>query len=223
MMSGPTQEAWDAAMHVIAYLEATKHMGVKMTKTDTKIPELSSWYDASNKADQGSKGRTIGGFIIKLGNSPIEWKSGNLTHASQSAQHSEYQAMAMCSKATRWIMNLLGDIGLKSWVSMPIPVLGDNNAAISLAKNDILTAGNRFYTPDLHFCKEMHEQGLMCYRKVKSEDNISDSMTKMVTTQIHQRHVLMINGYEQQPPIPGPPPVGGASSTSSSRRSRMGG
>lgn len=106
---------------------------------------------------------------------------------------------------------------------MPIPVLGDNNAAISLAKNDILTAGNRFYTPDLHFCKEMHEQGLMCYRKVKSEDNISDSMTKMVTTQIHQRHVLMINGYEQQPPIPGPPPVGGASSTSSSRRSRMGG
>ena len=102
-------------------------------------------------------------------------------------------------------MNLLGDIGLKSWVSMPIPVLGDNNAAISLAKNDILTAGNRFYTPDLHYNKEMHEQGLMCYRKVKSEDNISDSMPKMVTTQIHQRHVLMINGYEHQPPIPGPP------------------
>ena len=226
MMSAPTIEAWTAAMHLIAYLHGTKNKGIQMTKCEG-IPQLSTWYDASNKADQGSKGRTIGGFIVKIGESPLEWRSNNLTHCSQSAQHSEYQAMAMAAKATEWIRHLIRDLGFPQWVAAATPVLGDNNAAITLARNPILTVGNRFYTPDLHYSKERHEQGDQCYRKVPSEDNISDSLTKCTTTAIFERHVHMIMGYERQPDIPPAPsetPYQSRTTSSTSKsKSRMGG
>jgi hypothetical protein len=106
-------------------------------------------------------------------------------------------------------------------------VLGDNNAAITLARNPILTVGNRFYTPDLHYSKERHEQGDQCYRKVPSEDNISDSLTKCTTTAIFERHVHMILGYELQPDIPPAPsdtPYQSRTTSSTSKsKSRMGG
>ena len=226
MMSAPNTEAWTAAMHLIAYLHGTKNKGIQMTKCEG-IPQLSTWYDASNKADQGSKGRTIGGFIVKIGESPLEWRSNNLTHCSQSAQHSEYQAMAMAAKATEWIRHLIRDLGFPQWVAAATPVLGDNNAAITLARNPILTVGNRFYTPDLHYSKERHEQGDQCYRKVPSEDNISDSLTKCTTTAIFERHVHMILGYELQPDIPPAPsdtPYQSRTTSSTSKsKSRMGG
>jgi hypothetical protein len=165
MMGVPTPEAWAAGLHLVAFLYATKDMGVKMT-CPKGTPRVSTWYDASNKADQGARWRTVGGFVIYIGDSPIEWLSKLLTHASQSAQHSEYQALAMACKGTMWIRHLVADMGFAAWVSLPTPLLGDNNAAITLARNDILTQGNRFYTPDLHYAKEVYENGWCCPRKV---------------------------------------------------------
>jgi hypothetical protein len=98
-------------------------------------------------------------------------------------------------------------MGFAAWVSLPTPLLGDNNAAITLARNDILTQGNRFYTPDLHYAKEVYENGWCCPRKVASEDNVSDGGTKCVTTSIFIRHQPMVLGYGKLPPIPPTPKV----------------
>ena len=175
-----------------------------MTKTES-VPQVNTWYDASNKGDPTSKGRAIGGHIVYIGNSPIEWKSTMNTHPGQSAQHNEYQALASASKATAWVRHLLQDMGLGAWTSGPTPLLGDNNAAITLARNDILTTGNRFYTPDLHYAKDAFETGITCPRKVATDNNISDAMTKNTPTATFQRHVEMICGYEALPTFPGPP------------------
>ena len=166
---------------------------------------INTWYDASNKGDPASKGRAISGHIVYIGNSPIEWRSNLNSHCGTSAQHNEYQGMAAATKSTNWIRLLTYDMGFRSWSAKPSPLMGDNNACITLARDDILTHGNRFYTPDLHYNKESIEQGRTCARKVGTEMNVSDMMTKMTATSTFLSHVNMVTGYMDLPEIPPPP------------------
>jgi hypothetical protein len=122
-----------------------------------------------------------------------------------SAQHNEYQSLSSASKATAWVRFLTADMGYPEWSRLPTPMLGDNSAAITLSREPILTKGNRFYTPDVHYAKESIELGRTCSRKVPTADNISDMLTKMVTAMIFRQHVIMVCGYAKTPPVPPPP------------------
>ena len=81
----------------------------------------------------------------------------------------------------------------------------DRRADADLSRESILTKGSRFYTPDTHYSKESIEQGRTCSRKVGTEKNVSDMMTKNVAAATFKYHVPMVCGYENLPPIPPPP------------------
>ena len=204
MVSEPTEEAWKSGLYVLKYCFCSKTKGIKMRRV-SGTPVINTWYDASNKGDPASKGRAISGHIVYIGNSPIEWRSNLNSHCGTSAQHNEYQGMAAATKSTNWIRFLTYDMGFRSWSAKPSPLMGDNNACITLARDDILTHGNRFYTPDLHYNKESIEQGRTCARKVGTEMNVSDMMTKMTATSTFLSHVNMVTGYMDLPEIPPPP------------------
>ena len=204
MMQGATLEAWKCGLHLVAYCYGTREKGVKMSRTDG-TPRVVTWYDASNKADEASRGRAIGGHIVFIGQSPVEWRSSMNTFAGQSSQHNEYQALTAACKATVWVRHVLTDMGFQRFVNMPSPILGDNTAAIALARNEILTLGNRFYTKDLHYAKEVYKGGICCPRKVDTKDNISDGMTKSLPVSTFLLHVDMMTGYAELPPIPEKP------------------
>ncbi|GAA0169688.1 hypothetical protein LIER_24116 [Lithospermum erythrorhizon] len=84
--------------------------------------------------------RSVTGYLITLGGSPITWKSKKQTTVSRSTAEAEYRAMAQASTEITWLVRLIADLGV---VDLQLVTLFcDDTSAIHIAKNplaDILT------------------------------------------------------------------------------------
>ena len=193
-MSSPTEVAWKAALHMVAYLKGRNEYGIRYTRSAN--PTLSVYYDASNKADM-SNGCSIGGHVAMLLGGPIEWCSKKLPEDSpgQSAHHNEYMALAAASKTTQWLRLLLEEMGLGSWVSGPTRIYGDNDAATQLAREDILTIANRYYAKESHFSKKAFQHGITNPVRVPGTENLADGLTKALPIAANDKLNPMLKGY----------------------------
>ena len=68
--------------------------------------------------------RSLTGYFISLGGSPISWKTKKQQTVSGSSAEAEYRAMAMTACELKWIRQLLTDLHVSC--SMPIPLFCDS-------------------------------------------------------------------------------------------------
>ena len=63
----------------------------------------------------------------------------------------------------------------------------DNIGAIQMVRNNISNTGTRHMNIKLHFVRDLHGK-VVEYEFVRSENNISDILTKNATKMEHERH-----------------------------------
>ena len=85
-------------------------------------------------------------------------------------------------------------------------MMGDNDQATTLARDDRLTQANRYFRRDYHFAKECFEAGEVCPRRVPGSENVADLLTKCLAPQPLQHLVPRFTGYAPLDPIPEAPP-----------------
>jgi hypothetical protein len=197
-MSGPTTEGWEAAMHMVAYLHKNKEQGIRFVRCDS--PQLTMYYDASNKADIAD-GVAVGGHLAMLCGGPIEWNCKKLPKDTpgQSSHHNEYMALAACSKTTQWLRYLLQEMGLGDWVSGPTPVYGDNDACTTFSREDYITQANRYYRKDAHFAKKAFDLGWTNPVRVPTDDNLADGFTKALAGPQLKKLSAILKGHVEIP------------------------
>jgi hypothetical protein len=185
-MSAPTEEAWKGAMHMVAYLKGAREYGIQFTRCEK--PELSVYYDASNKSDINN-GAACGGHDAMLIGGPIEWCARKLPADSpgQSAHHNEYMALSEASKTTQWLRSLLIEMEFEEWVSKPTRVYGDNDAATQLAREDSLTINNRYYAKNSHYSKKAFLHGITNPVRVPGTENLADGLIKALPSVTHEK------------------------------------
>mgnify|MGYP006085448567 CR=1 FL=1 len=86
------------------------------------------------------------------------------------------------------------DFGNLGWTNAPTPTLGDNNAAVNLARENLLTVQNRFYSRLCHYAKEAYEQRRTKPLYTPTDDNLGDGFTKAVSVEIAIRHFAKLRG-----------------------------
>ena len=92
----------------------------------------------------------------------------------------------------------------KGWDSSPTVVLGDNDAAVTLALEDLITAKNRFYTRVVHYAKQCFEELRTLPMWVPTKANLSDGTTKAVDHETFASHFAAVRGLLDKPvPDPG--------------------
>ena len=74
---------------------------------------------------------------------------------STSAPMAEYMALGECARAVRWFRHLVTEMGFMDQVSQPTYLLGDNDGATQLSREELITPGNRHILDDYHISKEM--------------------------------------------------------------------
>ena len=107
--------------------------------------------------------------------------------------------------ATVWLRQMLTEMGFGHWVTEPTVLLGDNDAATTLANEDIVSLGNRFYTKDIHYGKEQTSLGNVAPRRVPTDDNLADGQTKCLGGPKIASHVPQIKGLTKEGIPPAPP------------------
>ena len=138
-MSKPTMEAWDCAMHMVRYLYGQRHRGIRYKSNGNAVPVC--YYDSSARGDYVDS-KCQYGHVVMLYGGPIIWSSKKHGHVGLSSSHNEYMALMHASVDIIWLRQLLTALRFKSMVSNPTLMLGDNDQATRLSREDIVTPGD---------------------------------------------------------------------------------
>ena len=200
VMSMPSQEAYDAALHMVKYVHTQRDRGIRFNSAGNLDPL--TLYDASNKGDYGDS-KVSAGYVVMFAGGPISWSSKKAQHSGTSSSHNEYMAAFHAVKETKWIRDLLIEIDLpgNDWTK-PIVVLGDNDQATRWVTHGMVTTANKSVRMNYHWVQEAAADGFVDMRRVPTKDNTSDVFTKTLGPEDITRLRPGLTGYGPLPPIP---------------------
>ena len=131
-MHSPTLQHVDALIHTLKYIKGTAGQGILLRATDQLTLQA---YSDSDWASCPTTRRSVTGYILLLGNSPISWKSKKQSTISKSSSEAEYRAMSQAAGEVTWVVRLLEELGVHNL--KPVELHCDNQSAIHIASNPI--------------------------------------------------------------------------------------
>ncbi|KAL8120516.1 hypothetical protein AgCh_017628 [Apium graveolens] len=142
--------------------------------------------------------RSISGYVMLLGKSPISWKSKKQGIVSKSSAEAEYRAMSNAASEITWLVRLLAELGMLCL--KPVTLHCDNQSSIHIAKNPVHHERTKHIEIDVHFTRDKVLEGLIQLSYVPTTHQLADVFTKVLpsvqftellaklgTTQCHPR------------------------------------
>ncbi|GAA0156095.1 transmembrane signal receptor [Lithospermum erythrorhizon] len=124
-MQKPRMPHLQALHQVLAYVHHSAFQGLLLQGSYSLTLQA---YSDSDWAACPTKRLSITGYLIKLGLSPISWKSKKQSTISRSSAEAEYRAMAQASAEITWLIRLLEE---------PVTLHCDNTSAMHIARNSV--------------------------------------------------------------------------------------
>lgn len=166
---------WHAVQRIFKYFIETKDYGILYQGNSANYYSLVGYSDSDFASDLDSR-RSTSGYIFKLANGPVTWKSKRQDTVSLSTTEAEYIAASLACKEIIWLRKLLSGIGHRC--SHPIKLYIDNQSAIKLVKNQEFHSRTKHIDVQYHFIREKYEDKTIDVRYIPSEDQLADTLTK---------------------------------------------
>ncbi|KAH0746196.1 hypothetical protein KY285_007853 [Solanum tuberosum] len=125
---------WNAALRVVRYIKTQPRLGQLMSSE--KDMRLTGYCNANWVACPNTR-RSVKGYILRLGNSLITWKSKKQATGSRSSASTKYRSLAGLTLTAEvvWVNNLAKELGIK--IEGRVSIYCDNKAAIQIAANPV--------------------------------------------------------------------------------------
>ena len=120
--------------------------------------------------------RSVSGWLIFLGSSPISWKTRKQHTVSRSSAEAEYRSMADVTAELKWLRALLGCFGVSH--SQPISLFCDSKSALYIAQNPVFHERTKHIEVDCHYIRDAIHEGLITTAYVPTTDQLADCFTK---------------------------------------------
>ncbi|WMV15360.1 hypothetical protein MTR67_008745, partial [Solanum verrucosum] len=128
--------------------------------------------------------KSVTGYVVKIGDSPIIWKSKKQTTVSKSSAEAEYRSLASTMAKLVWIIGLMKEIGVE--VTLPVNVYSDSKAAIQIATNPVYHERTKYIEIDCHFIREKIMQGMISTNYIPTNEQPADLLTKGLCRMQHE-------------------------------------
>ncbi|CAL8155134.1 unnamed protein product [Prunus armeniaca] len=128
--------------------------------------------------------RSTSGYFTFIGGNLVTWRSKKQNVVARSSAEAEYRGMAHGVCELLWIKHVLTELGFKPKKSMKLYC--NNIAAINIAHNLVQHDRKKHVEVDRHFLKERLEDKTLQFLFVKSEDQLTDILTKAVSSRVFQ-------------------------------------
>ena len=185
----PGESHWIAVKSILRYLRRTKDMLlVYGGKEELKVV---GYCDASFQTDRDDCCSQTG-WVFMLNGGAVSWKSSKQKTVADSTCESEYIAASKAAKEATWLQNFIGDLGVVPNIKDPIEIFCDNEGAVALTKEPHVHEKSRHILRKYHYVRKRVEAGGVVVKRVSSEDNPADPLTKALSRDKHNAYTLTI-------------------------------
>lgn len=195
-MQSPRTSHLQALEHTLRYLKGTSGQGILLQADG---PLLLKAFSDSDWASCPFSRRSVTGYMILLGTSPISWKSKKQPTVSKSSVEAEYRAMSQAAAEITWLVRLLSELGLPHL--HPVTLHCDNQSALQIAKNPVFHERTKHIEVDCHFTRDKVLEGLLELAYIPTHLQLADVLTKILPSP-HHRELLsklgMTTGHHPQ-------------------------
>ena len=204
--SAPKQSHAVAIKSILRYLKGTADKGLVLRPLDHF--NLEAYVDADfaglhgrepDDRPEAAKSRT--GYVITLGGCPIIWKSQLQTEIALSTTHAEYVALSQCMRVVLPLRSMIKEalevVKMDDNVSTTFKatVFEDNMGAYYLANNQRLTSRSKHFLVKWHFFWEAVKNGLVSVKKVDTELQNADYLTKGLPHKVFHKNRQRVQGW----------------------------
>lgn len=194
-MQRPKVAHWEAALRVVRYLKGNPGQGIILRSDSPLI--LTAWCN-SDWTCCPHTGRSLTGWFIHLGQSPISWKTKKQDTVSLSSTEAEYRAMNFTLKEIIWIKQLLASLGVS--LDQPISLHCDDQSAIHLTVNPVFHERTKHIETECHFIRDKIVDGTITTRHVPTTSQLADIMTKPLGRQEFENFLLKLGVHNLHAP-----------------------
>nr|XP_016437170.1 PREDICTED: uncharacterized mitochondrial protein AtMg00810-like [Nicotiana tabacum] len=135
-MQAPREPHLKAAIHVLRYLKNDPTLGIFLSNDPSY--KVTAYCDSNWAACPDSR-RSVSGYLVLFGGSPISWKSKKQTTVSLSSAETEYRSLRKVVGELVWVQRLLEELTVPC--TDPIQVFCDSQAVVHIARNPVFHEG----------------------------------------------------------------------------------
>ncbi|KAK9059132.1 hypothetical protein SSX86_021751 [Deinandra increscens subsp. villosa] len=181
-MKEPHVSHWEAALHTLHYVKGTHSEGLLFNKDPSLL--LEAFCDSDWAACPNTR-RSVTGYFVLLGGSPLSWKSKKQPTVSLSSAEAEYRSMRRVTAELAWLTRLLQELSVP--ITAPVSLKCDSQAAIYSAKNPVYHERTKYIELDCHFVREKLHDGLIDLSHIATSLQPADLFTKSLPGHKHQQ------------------------------------
>ena len=167
----------EAVTRIPKHLKSSPGKMLMFSKNDHL--EVEGYTDA-DWAGNISDRKSTSGYFTFVGGNLVTWRSKKQKVVALSSAEAEFRGMAKGLCELLWLKRLLTEIGFAPTSEMNL--FCDNKAAIDISHNPIQHDRTKHVEVDRHFIKHNLETKIIQFPFVKSEDQLADILTKVVSS-----------------------------------------
>ncbi|GJX16284.1 hypothetical protein Tco_0217116 [Tanacetum coccineum] len=168
----PKTSHLEAVKCIFRYIKGTTHLGLwypKGSSIETIV------YTDSDHAGDYVDCKSTSGVCMFMGCCLTSWFLKKQTALAISTIEAEYVSVGKTCKQALWMKQALTDYGVRL---DDIPIMCDNKGAIDLSKNPVQHSRTKYIEIRHPFLRDNVQKRNISIKKVTSEDNIADILTK---------------------------------------------
>uniref|UniRef100_A0A2N9EH16 Integrase catalytic domain-containing protein n=1 Tax=Fagus sylvatica TaxID=28930 RepID=A0A2N9EH16_FAGSY len=172
-MVNPSKEHWEAVKWIFRYLRGSSKSCLSFGSFK---PVLEGYTDANMAGDLNGR-KSTSGFLFTFTGAAVSWQSKLQKCVALSITEAEYIATTEAGKEMLWMKRFLQDLGLKQDEYV---VHCDSQSALDLSKNSTYHSRTKHIDVRYHWLRLIIDQQLMQLRKIHTDKNPADMLTKVV-------------------------------------------
>jgi hypothetical protein len=194
-MSNYGPKHFEAAKHLLRYLQGTRGRGIIYGNTPNSSPIFKSFADSDWAMSQGRK--SVSGFIVECGGGPITWSSKQQVVVALSSCEAEYLSCSHCARQIVWLRSLFHELGFPQ--QQPTPLYCDNQGTVVCTHDPQSHSRMKHIDIRSHFIQDCVNRRLIDVHHIPGVENLANLLTKPLHRTIHQKWLIRISMHEDLP------------------------
>ena len=103
----PTEQHWTAVKRILRYIVGTINFGLQYTRGGSI--DCTGLSDADWAGDINNR-KSTSGYLFKVGDGPVSWRSRKQTCVALSTAEAEYMSLTLAAQEAMWLNRLLAEL-----------------------------------------------------------------------------------------------------------------